>query len=140
MKGNDVVVGIHKSKQQENGIQNQILLIKVCLCKSLLFIWFSLSDYFYVLCYFSIICYTCSIFIQTFVLLCVLRFHQEHKSLCGADMPTTRMEFACSASCSRDNMWWSMITRRTFGLMLLFFGNVLINSSLALPSGATAFL
>ena len=34
MKGNDVVAGIHKSKQQENGSQNQILLIKVCLCKS----------------------------------------------------------------------------------------------------------
>ena len=104
MKGNDVVVGIHKSKQQENGIQNQILMIKLCLCKSFLFIWFSLIDYFYVLCYFSIICYTCYIFIQTFVLLCVLRFLQEHKSLCGADMPTSRMEFACSASCSRDNM------------------------------------
>ena len=70
MKGNDVVTGLHKSKQQEKwkpklntsdkGMSMQILLIF----------------------YLSIICYTCYIFIQTFVLLCVLHFHQEHKSLC----------------------------------------------------------
>ena len=70
MKGNDVVAGIHKSKQQEKwnpklntynkGMSLQILLIF----------------------YLSIICCTCYILIQTFVLLCVLHFHQEHKSLC----------------------------------------------------------
>ena len=82
MKGNDVVAGIHKSKQQEKWKPKLNTYDKGMSLQILFFIWFSLSYYFYVLFYLSIICCTCYIFIQTFVLLCVLHFHQEHKSLC----------------------------------------------------------